>query len=267
MLLKFIDSAFPLSGAIAGIDGVCGYAGGDTPHVWTQAEWDNQPYRYRLPIYVRSNPSAAIVSSDLAALSAQLQAIGAPRGCAIALDLETAIDVAYAREMTSGISGLGYVPMLYGSQADVLKDAGTGDLIWGADITGIPHIAVPDNMTQFIFNTSYDESVAESGIPFWDTKAPVREGSIMVPAICEMDGLYIFYIGTDRQAYYIPPGGSPASAISIGGKFAGGLSVIATPDGVITVAGIGTDNCVYTQVFSSGKWNGKWDVKTTAVLI
>ena len=54
--LRFYDAAYPPAKPPAA-DGVCIYIGGDTPHVWTLAEIEAQPARYRLPIFVRSNPA------------------------------------------------------------------------------------------------------------------------------------------------------------------------------------------------------------------
>src|SRR5271154_3621691 len=75
--LLFVDSAYPLpqNQIPAGISGVAGYIGGDTPHTWTSFEWAAQKARYRLPVYVRSNPPGPGADVDVSAAVAQLKII------------------------------------------------------------------------------------------------------------------------------------------------------------------------------------------------
>ena len=53
--LTFYDAAWPPARPPVA-DGCCIYIGGDTPHVWSLADIASQRARYRLPIFVRSNP-------------------------------------------------------------------------------------------------------------------------------------------------------------------------------------------------------------------
>src|SRR5216117_1763143 len=111
------DDAFPPSHP-PGTDAVAFYIGGDTPHPWTDAEILRQSARYRLPIWVRSNPSGAAqgraeghVAADWAHAHKQ------PLGTCIALDLETAINGDYVKAFDSAVRSAGYKTLVYGSAA------------------------------------------------------------------------------------------------------------------------------------------------------
>ena len=91
--LTFYDAAWPPAHPPA-TDGVCGYIGSDTPHVWTAAEW-----HARRP--ATGSPSASAptlpgpgAAADVATAVARLKAIGAPHGTLVAWDTETAADAA-----------------------------------------------------------------------------------------------------------------------------------------------------------------------------
>ena len=169
-LLKFYDASSPPVPPPEGFDGVCFYGGGDTPHVWTPAEVEAQPARYRLPVFVRSDPDEADAASDVVAFLAYLEWVGAPRGCLVALDSETSIDPAYVAAFVDGMQRGGYVTEDYGSQSTVAGNHAR--LVWGADWDGKPELAPGDVMTQYWALASIDEDVALASLPFWDTQAP-----------------------------------------------------------------------------------------------
>jgi hypothetical protein len=169
--LTFYDAAWPPDPPPA-TDGVCIYIGGDTPHVWTAEEIGMQPARYRLPVFVRSDPRGiAGVASDVNAALAQLAAIKAPRGILVAWDMETAADKTYVAGVYTGLSAHGYELIIYGSQSDVMGNDNPDGLYWGADWTGAPHLARGDVMTQWVSFAAYDEDTAKPGLKFWDTQA------------------------------------------------------------------------------------------------
>lgn len=169
MALTFFDSAYPLTNPLP-VDGVCFYIGGNTVHRWTKAEINAQPARYRLPIYVRSNPANASATADVTEAVTYLHAIGAPRGCLVAWDTEMADDPGYINAVYRALSGAGYKLIVYGSQSVVTREGNPDGLYWGADWTGSRHLHSGDVMTQYVSFASYDESEAESGLPFWDTR-------------------------------------------------------------------------------------------------
>jgi len=154
--LTFYDAAWPPAPPPK-TDGVCGYIGGDTPHVWTAADWRSQTARYRLPIFVRSNPPGPGASADVVTAVRQLQAIGAPKGMLVAWDMETAADSAYIASVFRDLSSFGYRLIVYGSES--------------TDWTGTAHFARGDQMTQYVDFGGYDEDLAQSSLPFWDTRA------------------------------------------------------------------------------------------------
>lgn len=172
--LLFIDSAYPIPAAQypAGVDGVCGYIGGDTPNVWTAADWAAQPARYRLPVFVQSDPGSADPAADADAALAGLRGISCPAGCLVAWDVETAAGPSYVAGVYAALNAAGYTLIVYGSQSTVMGNANPDGLYWGGDWTGVPHIATGDVMTQFVSFSSYDESEAQAALPFWDTQNP-----------------------------------------------------------------------------------------------
>jgi hypothetical protein len=174
--LTFWDSAFPVTDHPA-TDGVCFYIGGDTPHIWSAAEITAQRARYRLPVFVRSNPARASAATDVSAAVRQLTGLKAPKGCLVAWDVETAVNAAYVQDAYQRLKTAGYVMIVYGSQASVFGNDVPDDLYWGADWTGIQHIHLGDEMTQYVAFSAYDESVAVSSLPFWDTQPSSPSGS------------------------------------------------------------------------------------------
>jgi hypothetical protein len=173
MPLTFFDSAYPLASPLP-VDGVCFYIGGDTPHVWTAEEVSAQPARYRLPVFVRSDPEQASASADVVAAVSFLHSVKAPAGCLVAWDTEAADDPPYINAVYRALKASGYTLIVYGSQSVVTKEVNPDGLYWGADWTGSPHLHSGDVMTQYVSFPSYDESEAQAGLPFWDTKSSLE---------------------------------------------------------------------------------------------
>jgi hypothetical protein len=169
MSLIFYDAAFPPS-VPPKTDGVCVYIGGDTPHIWSKGEIDAQPARYRLPVFVRSDPPGPGAGADTVAAISYLKYIGAPTGILVAWDMETAMDFAYINEVYQDLRASGYKLIVYGSQSTVMGNDNPDGLYWGADWTDVEHLHSGDVITQFASFAAYDESEAESGLPFWDTQ-------------------------------------------------------------------------------------------------
>jgi peptidoglycan hydrolase-like protein with peptidoglycan-binding domain len=168
--LRFVDAAF--AGSISGgpYDGVCFYIGGDAYRVWPKAEVNGMPERYRLPVWVRSNPGAVSASSDAQACLNALRAYGTPKGSLVALDSETAVDPAWVRVFVDDVNAGGYPVIDYGSQSTVHGNHNPDGYYWGADWTDVPHLHSGDGMTQYVSFSGYDESLASSSLPFWDTR-------------------------------------------------------------------------------------------------
>lgn len=168
--LLFYDAAKPPP-APPKTDGVAFYIGGDALHVWSKAEIAATTARYRLPIYVRSHPQGANAAADVAQAVVALHNIGAPKGCLVAWDTETAADPPYMRTVYNLITHNGYKLIDYGSQDDLFgNELPVGGYYWGADWTGESVLIATDDGTQYANDGEYDLSIFRPGLPFWDTK-------------------------------------------------------------------------------------------------
>jgi hypothetical protein len=173
-VLTFWDAAYPQQ-TQPNTDGVCFYIGGDTLHVWTATEVALTKARYRLPVFVRSNPSGASPAGDVTVAVTRLHQLGAPAGCLVAWDMEMASDPGYISAVYRGMRTAGYEIIVYGSQSTVFGNQNPDGLYWGADWTNVPHLHSGDAITQYVDFGPTDQSEALSTLPFWDThtKAPV----------------------------------------------------------------------------------------------
>jgi hypothetical protein len=185
--LVFIDQAFPSSPPNTIGDGIAFYGGGDTPHVWSKAEINAQPQRFRLPIFTRSDPLQASAIADGNAFVSWLHEIGAPEGILVALDSETSQDPNYVAQFYYTMRNGGYVLIDYGSVSSVFGNMIPDGYYWGADWTNRPHIDAGTEMTQWEAFVTYDESLAAATLPFWDTRPappppppPTPEPNIMM---------------------------------------------------------------------------------------
>lgn len=172
--LSFYDSAFPLPNPPHGFDGCAFYIGGDTPHVWTTEQINAQPVRFRLPIYVRSDPTLASAFSDADDAIMALHRIGAPVRTLIALDTEVAADPAYVTRFYNTIRQAGYVLIDYGSVSAVFANDIPDGYYWAAHWTSIRHMEPRSQMTQWAALGAYDESTALPILPFWDVLIPPK---------------------------------------------------------------------------------------------
>lgn len=189
---RMYDSAWPPKTPPAW-EVAAGYLGGDTPHVWTAAEWAAQPARWRLPIWTRSNPgSAAEGAVEGAAAVLRVRQLGMPAGCAIALDYETAVDDQYLSTFDAAVLAAGYRTLLYGSLSTVEGNRQPSGGYWIAHYTGTPHLEPGSVATQYAdytrLGTDYDASLVDDSLVLWDTKpAPAAATS---PAPQQEDEMY-----------------------------------------------------------------------------
>ncbi len=174
VLRTMYDAAFPPNNPPPW-DVVAGYAGGDTPHVWTLAEWNSQPARYRIPIFTRSNPSTHNPTTDAAAMLAKLANIGAPKGCLTALDFETAINGPYVTAYDKALIAGGYRVMIYGSQSYVLQNPKPSGGYWVAKydaVKSLPNIAgvvAKQYANDTMLGQPWDGNVISDQPILWDT--------------------------------------------------------------------------------------------------
>ena len=173
---------------------MCGYIGGDTPHVWSASDWHTQTARYRLPIWVRSNPLAVNPNAGAVACAAALRVIGAPRGKLAAWDSEMSIDATWTRTFVGVLNMEGWPVIDYGSQSTVFGNDNPDGYYWGADWTDTQHLHSGDQMTQYVSYPAYDEDLAQASLPFWDTRPAPKGWTFPAPS-----GLHV--VKQTREGY------------------------------------------------------------------
>ena len=163
--VKMFDASTPPATAPAGYRAVAGYIGGDTPHVWTDAEWHRFRGMRKLPIWVRSDPA----NVDAFAALQRLFELNIPRGVTIALDLETAVDFEYVRMFHRVMKWAGFFVWVYGSASTVF-DNPHADGYWVADYAGKGPFMYPHAMvkaTQYEAGATYDSSLVKYWQYYW----------------------------------------------------------------------------------------------------
>lgn len=169
------DAAYPPPVPPA-TDVVLFYCGGDTPHVWTRAEIEAQRARWRLPIFVRSDPAPSMAPADAAAMLARLADIGCPKHVATVLDIETAITRPYVLRYGQEMHRAGYQVLVYGSRSTLPANPqldGWFVATWGR----APTLAAGWAALQYEALPNWDLDVITSRVPLWDTVAVPTRGS------------------------------------------------------------------------------------------
>lgn len=171
MTLTAYDAAYPPPDPH--LDVCAFYIGGNTPHVWTDAEIAGQSARYRLPIFTANNqPRDA--GADANAIITWLRAHGVPAGAHVALDMETTVASGYCSIVASTLqSAGGWGILVYGSLGSVTGNPGP---YWTADWTRFPHITPGAYATQYASDVQlgkpYDLSEVADASLLWDTRPP-----------------------------------------------------------------------------------------------
>jgi hypothetical protein len=147
------DAAYPSGhSAPEGATVTCGYIGGDALHVWSASDWKLWNTRYRVPIWVRSNPGYVNATVDANAALDALNAIHAPAPYKIAV---------------------------YGSVDSVFQNP-VADGYWPADPTGKSHLYNHANViaTQYAFDGTFDVSEIDDWVVLWDVD--VADGTLVM---------------------------------------------------------------------------------------
>jgi hypothetical protein len=172
MTLNMFDASTPPATAPADFEAAAGYIGGDTPHVWTSAEWDRFRHLYKLPVYVRSNDGTDPVTDAFAALE-QLYRLGVPmgKGLRVALDLETRVAPAYVDGFHAVLAWAGYRVWVYGSASTLFGNPAC-EGYWVADYAGKGPFMYSHSLvraTQWTAGKEYDSSLVTAVHPerFW----------------------------------------------------------------------------------------------------
>ena len=159
MLHRMFDASVPPSQPYPGCQAVAGYIGGNTPHVWTSAEWQPFAPLVQFPIWVgfaEADP-AAHAAECIAAMHSLGWAAFRPERRAVILDEETQVDAAWVDTFASAIWSAGFETFMYGSLATILHDPPKeGYLV--ADWTNIPAIPPYANVIgcQYAANLPWD---------------------------------------------------------------------------------------------------------------
>jgi len=155
-LYKMIDAAFPPPDA-AGASAVAGYIGGNTPHVWTRAEWQRFAHVRQFPIWVGSGRTNG--SSDGKIAVSAVRALGwaahRPHRRAIICDVETNNMRAYLDDFAAEVWGAGFQTEVYESMSVVAANPGK-EGIWVADWDGIMDLPRGTNAHQYVPNVKYE---------------------------------------------------------------------------------------------------------------
>jgi hypothetical protein len=170
MLYKCFDAAFPPETAPPGAQAVLGYLGreGQTPHVWTLAEWQRFGHLRQFPAWVPDLGRAPGIEADLAVAAAA--ALGwaphQPDPRVIVIDMETSIEPAWYNTAAGRIIWHGYTPVAYGSLSTVLQNAALD--VWAADWNDLPRLQPGQTIhgTQYAAGGAVDWSVIDSWL--WD---------------------------------------------------------------------------------------------------
>jgi hypothetical protein len=194
--------------------------GGDAFHGWTDSEWRSERARYRLPIFVRSNPNdAAQGHTEGLVTLAWCNRHAQPKGTTVALDLETAINRAYVNAFSTTVLNGGYQTVAYGSLSSLYSNPKPSGGFWSAHWTGTPHIEQGSVATQYANPGAYDSSLILDTVPLWDTHAapiPSKEvamasGELKVGKGAENVGVFPagsahgVLLGADNGVQGLPP--------------------------------------------------------------
>lgn len=190
-------------------DVVIGYLGGDTPHVWTPEDWNSQPARYRLGMWVRSNPEHFGGTGEAYMACRTWRSLGAPLGTLIGLDLEEAINAAYVSAFETEVKLQGLQLVLYGSKSTLFQNPKPAGGYFVPDLTGVSHLYPGSTMTQYEFGSAWDSDTIKTGLPLWDTRppapTPAPTGDTMPYLIAVEPGTGIYLVDAGTVVHVLDP--------------------------------------------------------------
>lgn len=139
---RMFDASTPPQTAPPGCHAVMGYLGGNTPHIWTPAEWRRFEHLPQVPVYV---PDFTATASTQAAYAVNLMlmlgwARDQPASRILVFDFETAVNPEFYDSLAQTTLANGFTPVCYGSMSTVLRNAAVDVLAadWGV-LPVIPH--------------------------------------------------------------------------------------------------------------------------------
>lgn len=166
-ILTGYDAAYPAATPPVKTQVVEVYIGGDTPHVWTDADIARQTAEYLLPVFVRSNPPGPGVVSDYTDIVNAFRSHGWPTdGKAVMMDIEVANATTYLLPLASRLHAIGMKVLVYGSRSALPLNP-----ILDGRIDANPgtpaHVDTGDDGTQYYWGGTYDLDVFDVKIRPW----------------------------------------------------------------------------------------------------
>jgi hypothetical protein len=196
------DAETPTGAPQPGVIVTAGYAGGDAAHVWTSADWAQWGTRYRVPIWVRSDPSSVDPTADGNACVAALTALGAPAP---------------------------YLVLPYGSTSTLFQNPQI-DGYWPASYQTPPvaelYSAPGVVATQYLAAAAYDLSLILQSIPTWDTQQDTGPTAVMLDLETAVDAAWVTTFGGVVKAAGLDTG---MVVTTVNGVFTG--LPVTSPDG------------------------------------
>lgn len=114
------DSATPSAILPAWHRAVAGYLQpGDPYQPWAPTDWARFAGQRKLPIFVQTNAATAHPWTDADQVVRQLRALGVPKGCYTAIDLESVVCPDYVEAYGDAMHLAGYKTWVYGSVSTV----------------------------------------------------------------------------------------------------------------------------------------------------
>jgi hypothetical protein len=123
-LYQAFDASIPPMNPYPGCKAVMGYVGGNTPHVWTLAEWERFSNLAQFPIWVgyhEDHPEQHANACVSAVKNLGWAAHHVPRR-AVLLDFETEINPSWIDSFAGVIWEGGYETMIYGSESTIVQN-------------------------------------------------------------------------------------------------------------------------------------------------
>lgn len=152
------------------------YVGGDTPHVYTDAEVKAIRARYGLPIWTGYD-HASDGAAEAARVVAWLHSHGWKPGTLVAVDTEDLVIPAFLSEFNRVVTEAGWLLLHYESKDAQAGNPPTSGGKWAADWTGIPHLRPGDTATQYVpdawLGAPYDLSLIRADAPLHELNPPV----------------------------------------------------------------------------------------------
>ena len=152
------------------------YVGGDTPHVYTDAEVKAIRARYGVPIWTGYDFQHD-GATEAAKVVAWLHAHGWKTGTLVAVDTEELVIPDFLAAFNQVITAAGWLLLHYESKVAIAGNPSTSGGKWVADWTGIPHLRPGDTATQYVpdawLGAPYDLSLIRADARLHELNPPV----------------------------------------------------------------------------------------------